>query len=359
MQKNVASQKVTLFAFDYSTGAPKTGDGANITAYVAIDDGSVTVLGDTSATEIESTNAKGLYSFDLTQAETNGNKLVFSAKSGTANVAIVPQIIQTVTVQTGDSFARLGAPAGASVSADVAAAKVDTAAIKTKTDFLPSATAGAASGVAIVGSNMGTATSVTGAVGSVTGAVGSVTGAVGSVTGNIGGNVTGSVGSVVGAVGSVTAGVTVTTNNDKTGYALTQAFPSNFASLGINASGHVLRTVLTDTLTTYTNNTPQTGDNFPRLGAPAGASIAEDISNISGGGGGGPTAPEIATEVWATAMETGVTFKQGLQRMAAVIAGKVSGAGTGVEVFVGLDGATTRVTVTVSDIGNRTTVVYA
>ena len=35
--------------------------------------------------------------------------------------------------------------------------------------------------------------------------------------------VTGAVGSVTGAVGSVTAGVTVATNNDKTGYALTSA----------------------------------------------------------------------------------------------------------------------------------------
>lgn len=35
---------------------------------------------------------------------------------------------------TGDAYARLGAPAGASVSADVAAAKADTAAIKTQTD---------------------------------------------------------------------------------------------------------------------------------------------------------------------------------------------------------------------------------
>ena len=50
----------------------------------------------------------------------------------------------------------------------------------------------------------------------VTGAVGSVTGAVGSVTGNVGGN-------VVGSVASVTAGVTVTTNSDKTGYALSAA----------------------------------------------------------------------------------------------------------------------------------------
>ena len=37
-------------------------------------------------------------------------------------------------------------------------------------------------------------------------------------------SVTGAVGSVTGAVGSVTAGVTVTTNNDKTGYALTTAY---------------------------------------------------------------------------------------------------------------------------------------
>lgn len=41
------------------------------------------------------------------------------------------------TAQTGDAYARLGAPAGASVSADIAAAKSDTAAIKLKTDALP------------------------------------------------------------------------------------------------------------------------------------------------------------------------------------------------------------------------------
>jgi hypothetical protein len=40
------------------------------------------------------------------------------------------------TVQTGDSYARLGAPAGASVSADVAAVKAQTAAIETDTQDL-------------------------------------------------------------------------------------------------------------------------------------------------------------------------------------------------------------------------------
>lgn len=52
------------------------------------------------------------------------------------------------------------------------------------------------------------------------------------IVGNITGNLSGS-------VGSVTSGVTVTTNNDKTGYALTQTFPANFASLAITAGGIV------------------------------------------------------------------------------------------------------------------------
>ena len=38
--------------------------------------------------------------------------------------------------------------------------------------------------------------------------------------------------------------------------------------------------VLVDTLTTYTGNTPQTGDSFARLGAPAGASVSADIATI-------------------------------------------------------------------------------
>ena len=71
-------------------------------------------------------------------------------------------------------------------------------------------------------------------------------------------------GAVIPTVSTVTNGVTVSTNNDKTGYtastvtdktgySLSQAFPSNFASLGINASGHVSRVTLVDTTTTNTD----------------------------------------------------------------------------------------------------------
>lgn len=48
------------------------------------------------------------------------------------------------TAQTGDNFARLGAPAGASVSADVAAIKAETASIIDDTDLIDDATSGLA-----------------------------------------------------------------------------------------------------------------------------------------------------------------------------------------------------------------------
>jgi hypothetical protein len=91
-------------------------------------------------------------------------------------------------------------------------------------------------------------------------------GAVASVTGNVGGNVVGSVASVTGAVGSVTAGVTVTTNNDKTGYALSavgvqaiwDALTSALTTVG--SIGKKLADWVVGTIDTYTGNTKQTAD---------------------------------------------------------------------------------------------------
>lgn len=96
MFKNVAA-KFIVFAFDATTNVPKTGDAANITAYVSKDYGTVTVLGDTSATEMDATNAPGYYLFDAAQAETNADVLMVSAKSGTANIKVIgaPAVIYT------------------------------------------------------------------------------------------------------------------------------------------------------------------------------------------------------------------------------------------------------------------------
>jgi hypothetical protein len=55
----------------------------------------------------------------------------------------------------------------------------------------------------------------------------------------------------------------------------------DFADDGYDpATNKVQGVVLVDTLTTYTGNTPQTGDGFARLGVPAGASVSADIAVI-------------------------------------------------------------------------------
>lgn len=91
MHKNVASQKFTCRAYDSTTGLPATGDAANITCKVAIDDGSTAAVTDTNPTELES----GLYRFDLTQAETNGDKLEFIPVSSTSGIVLASQVIYT------------------------------------------------------------------------------------------------------------------------------------------------------------------------------------------------------------------------------------------------------------------------
>jgi hypothetical protein len=107
----------------------------------------------------------------------------------------------TAPAMTGDAFARLGAPAGASVSVDVAAIKTQTAAIEVDTAEIGAAGAGLTA-INLPNQTMDIIGTLTGNItGNLSGSVGSVTGAVGSVTG--------AVGSVTGAVGSVTAGVTL------------------------------------------------------------------------------------------------------------------------------------------------------
>tara|TARA_Y100000593_G_scaffold80998_1_gene151351 strand:- start:4286 stop:5131 length:846 start_codon:yes stop_codon:yes gene_type:complete len=90
--KNTASQKLTVLAFAdaghaaLSAGEKVTGDAANITMKVEQDDDGVrTASNDTNPTETED----GQYTFDLTQAESNGDKLTFYPESSTAGVQVV------------------------------------------------------------------------------------------------------------------------------------------------------------------------------------------------------------------------------------------------------------------------------
>jgi hypothetical protein len=57
------------------------------------------------------------------------------------------------------------------------------------------------------------------------------------------------------------------------------------------------RVTLADTVTTYTGNTPQTGDAFARLGAPAGASVSADIATVKAKTDNLPVDPADASDI--------------------------------------------------------------
>ena len=248
MQKNTASQKFVVFAFNRTTNVPLTGDAANITANLQKDFGTSTATNDVNPTELED----GFYSFDATQAETNADTLVVYPASVTSDIQViaVPGVIYTVStgspdevVQTADHTAGIAdVPTVSEFNARtlVAASYFDPAAdtvanvtlcattttltghtAQTGDSFARIGTAGAGLSnidlpnqtMDITGNLSGSVGSVSGSVGSVTGAVGSVTGSVGSVSGNVDGStasVVGAVGSVTGAVGSVTSDVGIT-----------------------------------------------------------------------------------------------------------------------------------------------------
>jgi hypothetical protein len=88
---------------------------------------------------------------DLVRSTTPANTLAVDAANKVVGVVTVDTVTTLTghTPQTGDNFARLGAPAGASVSADVAAVKVDSAAIKAKTDNLPASPAAVGSAMTL------------------------------------------------------------------------------------------------------------------------------------------------------------------------------------------------------------------
>jgi hypothetical protein len=192
------SQTVNIFIADSTstTGAGLTGlvfNTAGLTAYYMLPRAAAvaitlaTLAAVTSAyssggfKEIDATHAPGWYRLDLPNAAIASGRFSSMHLQGATNMAPLPVEIEltgwdnqdaaaggltsvaaikvqtdkltftvanqvdsnvldwksaTAPAMTGDAFARLGAPAGASVSADVAAVKVDTAAIKVQTDKL-------------------------------------------------------------------------------------------------------------------------------------------------------------------------------------------------------------------------------
>jgi len=199
----------------------------------------------------------------------------------------------------------------------------------------------------------------------------------------------------VGSVASVTAGVTVGTNNDKTGYTLTQAFPTNFASLDINASGHISRVTLVDTTTTNTDMRGTDGAalasawtstraayldsvllavNSNRTVQVTGSHrVAADMHESQPGAihattfeAGAIDAAALATDAAneiadalldrADAIETGLTLRGAIRLDTAALAGKLSGAAGTTVTIRNVGDTKARITATVDADGNRSAV---
>ena len=95
MQKNVAGQKIKVFAFTIADGA-KTGDAANLSCLISKDNGERVALTDTTAEE----TLNGYYLFSLTQEETNADTLDFYPSSSTPNVEVIVPNFDRQTVDT-------------------------------------------------------------------------------------------------------------------------------------------------------------------------------------------------------------------------------------------------------------------
>lgn len=212
----------------------------------------IALVNATNFWEIDSTNAPGLYHIQLTTTHTNtiGPTQLVVRPAATAFVTGVYSftVESFQALQTGDSYARLGAPAGASHAADIAAVKTDTANIYSRI--------GAPAGASISAD------------------VAAIKSDTGTLTTRIPGTVQPQTGDSYARLGAP-AGASVSAD-----------IAAVFARIGAPAGASIAADVAavksdTTTLTTRIPGTvqPQTGDSYARLGAPVGASISADIAN--------------------------------------------------------------------------------
>ncbi len=126
MKKNVASQVIGAAMVSATDGSAFTG---SVTVYVTGNGGTQAVgsVGSGACTH----EGNGFHTYAPAQAETNYDHIGFTF-TGTGAVPATVQVFTTFP-QTGDSFARIGAPAGASIAADIAT--VDTVVDGIQTDL--------------------------------------------------------------------------------------------------------------------------------------------------------------------------------------------------------------------------------
>ncbi len=177
MPSGVSDQYIYFVAVDATDKVtPETGL-TSFTVYRSRNGGAATAYTTPTITEVSSANMPGWYKFLLDEDMTidagddSQEMALHITCAGMAPVYRTIEIYRRSVASglqiSGDVHARVGAPAGASIAADVAAVKTDTAAVKTKTDNLPSDPADASD----IAAAFGTTASAISAVGSAVTAV--------------------------------------------------------------------------------------------------------------------------------------------------------------------------------------------
>ena len=93
--KNVASQILAVYAYDSTDASSKIDDQASITAQISKDGAATAATNDTNPTQLDPTDAPGIYLFTMTQAETDADLIILYAKSATSNILLEPLTIYT------------------------------------------------------------------------------------------------------------------------------------------------------------------------------------------------------------------------------------------------------------------------
>jgi len=401
VKKNVASQVVGCQLISKTDGSAVTS--GTTTVYVTGDGG--TQAAGTVGAGACTHEGQGFWTYTPSQAETNYDHVAFTFVNSTACNATV-QIYPSYP-QTGDNYARLGGPAGASVSADVAAVKAQLATVNADTDDiqtrLPAALVGGRidASVGAMAANVLTATAI--AADAITDAKVAPDVTIASVTGSVGSIATGGINAGSFAAGAIDAAAIATDAIgavELAGGAASEVATAVRAELGPElgridvATSSRASQASVDTLGGYVDTEvgaiKTVTDKLDTGLEPDGASgyqwTARALDNApTGGGGGGGSPGAIANAVWTeaiadhsdvvgstaealanaaaagnpwnAAIETGFTAGDIMRLLAAYAAGKTTIVKVGTKLheitFRAIDDSNTRIASTVTD-GERT-----
>lgn len=269
---------------------------------------------------------------------------------------------------TGDAYARLGAPAGASVSADVAAVKVDTAAIKAKTDNLPANPASTTNITAASGVTLTSAYDPAKTASQAGDAMALTSGERTTLTGVIWAALTSGL-TTVGSIGKWIVDkidVVLSTRLASSGYTAPLDAAGTRSAVGLASAnvdtqlGAIAGYIDTEVgaIKAKTDNLPvspaATGDAMTLTGAYDAAKTAAQAGDAMALTSGERSTLSAALLDLADAIETGVTLRQSQRLMLAALAGKISGAGsTTVTIRNAVADSKDRIVATVDSNGDR------